>query len=102
MVGKGDHEAYYGLANCFRVCAENDTCYKDGWRDETASSAACDVWGIDQYRHICEREDNCDPDSDSYQDGPPWWKVTIALKAIRMIGAGNMTDGKMYVIAWCE
>jgi hypothetical protein len=41
-------------------------------------------------------------DSDSYQDGPPWWKVTIALKAIRMIGAGNMTDGKMYVIAWCE
>ena len=30
VVGKGDHEAYYGLANCFRGCAENDTCYKDG------------------------------------------------------------------------
>ena len=102
VVGKGDHEAYYGLANCFRACAANDTCYRDGWHDEAGASAACDVWGIDQYRHICEREDNCDPDSDSYQDGPPWWKVTIALKAITMIGAGNFADGKMYVIAWCE
>ena len=40
IVGKGDHEAYYGLANCFRVCAENDTCYKDGWQ-ERQRPASC-------------------------------------------------------------
>ena len=47
IVGKGDHEAYYGLANCCRACAENDTCYKDGWQDKAAASATCELWGID-------------------------------------------------------
>ena len=104
VVGKGDHEAYYALANCFRTCAANDTCYRDGWHDEDGASAACDVRGIDKYRHICEGEDNCDPNSDSYVWGPPWWKVTTTLNALRAvgIGSGGGVSMKMYIMAWCK
>jgi len=47
IVGKGDNPGYDGLRDCFRVCAENDTCYKDGWQDKAAASATCELWGID-------------------------------------------------------
>ena len=98
VVDKGDHEAYYGLANCFRGCAENDTCYKDSWRDEAAASTTCDLRGIDQFIVMCAQEGATCPAGSS---GPPWWKATTALKSIKPIGAGGM-PGKLYAMAWCE
>ena len=98
IVGKGDHDAYYGLANCFRACAENDTCYKDGWRDEVGASATCELRGIDQFIVICAQEGStCAEDT----DGPPWWRATTILNSIKPQGAGGL-PGKLYAMAWCE
>ena len=102
VVGKGDHEAYYALANCFRACAENDTCYKDGWQDEAVASATCELWGIDQFRHVCVLETNCDPDSDDYEPGPPWWKATTVLNSVMKGFAPTGQPRKLYIMAWCE
>ena len=102
MVGKGDHEAYYGLANCFRACAENDTCYKDGWQDKAAASTTCELWSFDQFRHTCVLDANCDPDSDDYEPGPLWWKATAALKSIVKGYAPTGQSEKLYVMAWCK
>ena len=102
IVGKGDHEAYYGLANCFRVCAENDTCYKDGWQDEAGAATTCELWGIDQLRHVCVLATNCDPDSEEYEPGPPWWKAETVLSSIMKGFAPKGMPRKLYVMAWCE
>ena len=44
VVGVGDHVAYHDLADCFRACAENDTCYRDNWKNEDAASATFLAW----------------------------------------------------------
>ena len=102
VVGKGDHEAYYALANCFRTCAGNDTCYKDGWQNEAAAATTCELWGIDQFRHVCVLETNCDPDSDDYEPGPPWWKAETVLNSIMKGFAPHGMSRKLYIMAWCE
>ena len=84
VVGKGDHEAYYALANCFRACAENDTCYKDGWQDTDVGSASCRVRGAPR------------PETSYY-----WWETVIALNEIEFPMVG-FSPGKLHSIAWCE
>ena len=39
VVGIGSHFLYEDFADCFRVCAKNDTCYRVGWEDEDTASA---------------------------------------------------------------
>ena len=85
IVGKGDSDGYDGLRNCFRVCAENDTCYRTGWQDDDASSATCKVRGPSQGR----------------KSDYVWWFATTTLQAIEFQGAGGIA-GKLHVVAWCE
>ena len=89
VVGKGDHPGYDGLSNCFRTCAENDTCYKDGWQDEDAALATCRARGLQQ---------EWDGNISNYV----WWWATTTLNTIEFQGAGGLTAGKLYVVAWCE
>ena len=83
IVGKGDNPGYDGLRDCFRVCAENDTCYKDGWQDTDAGSASCRVRGAPR------------------EVGYYWWETVIALNEIEfpmvVVSAGNL-----HSVAWCE
>ncbi|SVD98988.1 uncharacterized protein METZ01_LOCUS451842, partial [marine metagenome] len=30
-VGRGHHNAYHSLADSFKACVGNDTCYRIGW-----------------------------------------------------------------------
>ena len=83
IVGKGDNPGYDGLRDCFRVCAENDTCYKDGWQDTDAGSASCRVRGAPR------------------EVGYYWWETVIALNEIEFPMVG-FSEGKLYSVAWCE
>ena len=85
IVGKGDNEAYSGLVNCFRVCAENDTCYHDGWRDDIADSVTCEVRGPG--RKI---------------SGVPWWRGTLPLNSIWIQVEAQTGDPRLHILAWCE
>jgi hypothetical protein len=85
VVGKCDSDRYDGLSNCFRVCAENDACYKDGWRDEGAASATCKIRGPSQGR----------------KSDYVWWLATTTLQTIEFQGAGGIAE-KLHVVAWCE
>ena len=85
IVGKGYHEAYSSLANCFRVCAENDTCYRDDWRDDIAGSVTCEVRG--PVRQI---------------SGVPWWKGTLPLNSIWIQVEAQTGDPRLHILAWCE
>ena len=84
IVGKGDNPGYDGLRDCFRVCAENDTCYKDGWQDTDAGSARCRVRGAPR------------PETSYY-----WWETVIALNEIEFPMVG-FSPGKLHSVAWCE
>ena len=88
IVGKGDHTAYDSLSDCFRVCAENETCYREDWQDEDAALAKCRAKGL--------------PQGTGAVSTYVWWWATTALKSITFQGAGGVTDGKLYVVAWCE
>ena len=88
IVGKGDSDGYDGLRNCFRVCAENETCYREDWQDEDAALAKCRAKGL--------------PQGTGAVSTYVWWWATTALKSITFQGAGGVTDGKLYVVAWCE
>ena len=88
IVGKGDHPAYVGLWECFRACAENDTCYREGWQDEDAGSATCRARGI--------------PQGTEGLSTYVWWWAKTALNEITFQGAGGLTAGKLYIVAWCE
>ena len=39
VVGIGSHFLYEDFADCYRACAENDTCYRTGWTEEDAAAA---------------------------------------------------------------
>ena len=88
IVGKGDHEAYDGLSECFRVCADNNTCYRDGWQDTDAGSATCRARGV--------------PQGTGAVSTYVWWWAKTALNEITFQGAGGLTAGKLYIVAWCE
>ena len=91
IVGKGDNPGYDGLRDCFRVCAENDTCYKDGWQDTDAGSARCRVRGAPRA-----------PAPGYKSDGVYyWWEAKIALNEIEFPMVG-FSPGKLHSIAWCE
>ena len=91
IVGRGDNPAYDGLRDCFRVCAENDTCYKDGWQDTDAGSARCRVRGEPRA-----------PAPGYKSDGVYyWWEAKIALNEIEFPMVG-FSPGKLHSIAWCE
>ena len=88
VVGKGDHSAYDGLSECFRVCADNNTCYRDGWQDTDAGSATCRARGV--------------PQGTGAVSTYVWWWAKTALNEITFQGAGGLTAGKLYIVAWCE
>ena len=91
IVGRGDTPAYDGLRDCFRLCAENDTCYKDGWQDTDAGSARCRVRGAPRA-----------PAPGFKSDGVYyWWEAKIALNEIEFPIVG-FSPGKLHSIAWCE
>ena len=52
VVGIGAHFLYEDYADCYRVCAKNNTCYQEGWMDEDAASATCTSSSIDSLRNI--------------------------------------------------
>ena len=91
IVGRGDNPAYDGLRDCFRVCAENDTCYKDGWQDTDVGSARCRVRGAPRA-----------PAPGYKSDGVYyWWEAKIALNEIEFPMVG-FSPGKLHSVAWCE
>ena len=91
IVGRGDNPAYDGLRDCFRVCAENDTCYKDGWQDTDVGSARCRVRGAPRA-----------PAPGFKSDGVYyWWEAKIALNEIEFPMVG-FSPGKLHSVAWCE
>ena len=51
LVGIGSHFLYEDFADCFRVCAKNDTCYRVGWEDEDTASAMCTKSVTDSLRN---------------------------------------------------
>ena len=51
VVGIGSHFLYEDFADCFRVCAKNDTCYRVGWEDEDTASAMCKKTVTDSLRN---------------------------------------------------
>ena len=51
LVGIGSHFLYEDFADCFRVCAKNDTCYRVGWEDEDTASAMCKKSVTDSLRN---------------------------------------------------
>ncbi len=79
VVGVGDHVAYHDLADCFRACAENDTCYRDNWKNEDAASATCKLGRRPLWL------------------GARMWQVTIPLSAL----VTPSTQYSFYVMAWC-
>ena len=85
IVGKGDNPGYDGLRNCFRVCAENDTCYLEGWQDTDGGSASCRVRGVPRNK------------SETYY----WWEAKIALNEIEFPIVG-FSPGKLHSVAWCQ
>ena len=85
IVGKGDNPGYDGLRNCFIACAENDTCYQDGWQDTSAGSVSCTVRGVPRNK------------SQTYY----WWEVKTALNEIEFPMVG-FSPGKLHSVAWCE
>ena len=52
VVGIGAHFLYEDYADCYRVCAKNNTCYQEGWMDEDAASATCTSSSTDSLRNI--------------------------------------------------
>ena len=88
IVGRGDSPAYDGLRECFRACAENNTCYLEGWQDEVAGSATCKVRGILRGKK-------------RGHSAYVWWKAKTALNKIEFPVLG-MSPGKLHVVAWCE
>ena len=91
IVGRGDNPAYDGLRDCFRVCAENDTCYKDGWQDTAAGTTRCRVRGAPRA-----------PAPGFKSDGVYyWWEAKIALNEIEFPMVG-FSPGKLHSVAWCE
>ena len=52
VVGIGAHFLYEDYADCYRVCAKNNTCYQEGWMDEDAASATCTSSSSDSLRNI--------------------------------------------------
>ena len=85
IVGKGDNAGYDGLSNCFRVCAQNDTCYRTGWQNEDSALITCKIRGPSQGR----------------KSDYVWWFATTTLQTIEFQGAGGIA-GKLHVVAWCE
>ena len=51
VVGIGSHFLYEDFADCFRVCAENNTCYLAGWMNEDAALAMCTKSVTDSLRN---------------------------------------------------
>ena len=51
IVGIGPHFLYEDYADCYRVCAENDTCYRSGWADEDVASTMCTKSVTDSLRN---------------------------------------------------
>ena len=51
LVGIGSHFLYEDFADCFRVCAKNDTCYRVGWEDDDTASAMCTKSVTDSLRN---------------------------------------------------
>ena len=51
LVGIGSHFLYEDFADCFRVCAKNDTCYRALWQDEDTASAMCTKTVTDSLRN---------------------------------------------------
>ena len=91
IVGRGDNPAYDGLRDCFRVCAENDTCYKDGWQDTDVGAARCSGRGAPRA-----------PAPGYKSDGVYyWWEAKIALNEIEFPMVG-FSPGKLHSVAWCE
>ena len=61
---------------------------REGWQDEDAGSATC------RAREI--------PQGTEGLSTYVWWWAKTALNEITFQGAGGLTAGKLYIVAWCE